>query len=252
MNQENQKLFRPSAFELIPSLATWANLICGACAIVSVTLHQNAALAAAFIFAGWLFDLIDGWVARKILSGTPERLSTMAQFGTALDVSSDTVTFGLAPAICFYSLWVRHLPLFEQILMVPVCIVYVCATAYRLARFMCIRRPGSLWFVGLFSDAAGLTASAFMSAAVLIESTFTPWALAGILLVLAFLMTSTIKFPHNKTWINPFPHVFVVLLALGIGGWAMTGAVALGYAIFWMGFIMTPVYHSLCGHYARP
>lgn len=246
---DNGSMFRPTLWEMIPSLATWGNLICGVAAVLSVTLHGNVALAAIFILTGWLLDLADGWLARKLLRGSPERLSLMATFGTSLDIASDTVTFGVAPAVCFYSNWVRYADIWQQTLLIPVAVVYVCSTAYRLARFMCIKRPGSLWFVGLFSDGAGLAASAIMAAANLAEGPGVKWFLAALLLLLSFLMTSTVRFPHNKTWVKPFPQVFLGLLLLGSAAWYFSGAWAIGYSVFWIAFLLTPAYHRVRGHY---
>jgi CDP-diacylglycerol--serine O-phosphatidyltransferase len=74
----------------IPNSITILNLICGVMACISA-LDGSARVAAYFIAAGAVFDLLDGMVARM--------LGVSSEIGKQLDSLADMVTFGLAPAL---------------------------------------------------------------------------------------------------------------------------------------------------------
>jgi CDP-diacylglycerol--serine O-phosphatidyltransferase len=74
----------------IPNLFTAANLISGVLAII-FSLMGRIDMAPFFIFAGALFDFLDGFLARK--------LNKMGELGKQLDSLADMITFGLAPGI---------------------------------------------------------------------------------------------------------------------------------------------------------
>jgi CDP-diacylglycerol---serine O-phosphatidyltransferase len=89
--------------QLLPNLLTLANAFCGLLAICkgidalayagpdALRFYQNMSTAAWLLFAGMLFDALDGKVARMVGGGSA--------FGAQLDSFSDMLTFGVAPAI---------------------------------------------------------------------------------------------------------------------------------------------------------
>lgn len=80
----------------IPNLCTLINLFCGSLSIVfsfSGALH----IAAYLIGIAALFDFLDGLMARL--------LGAYSEFGKQLDSLADLVSFGLAPAVILYHLF---------------------------------------------------------------------------------------------------------------------------------------------------
>lgn len=73
----------------IPDLLTTANLSCGVGSILFASQGQLTA-ACALVFAGALFDVLDGLAARALGGGS--------ELGKQLDSLADMVTFGVAPA----------------------------------------------------------------------------------------------------------------------------------------------------------
>lgn len=78
----------------IPNAFTCANLLCGGLGLVAVM--NNSAPAAYFVWAGCLFDFLDGSVARWLRVSSP--------LGKELDSLADVVTFGALPSLCLYKM----------------------------------------------------------------------------------------------------------------------------------------------------
>jgi CDP-diacylglycerol--serine O-phosphatidyltransferase len=209
---------------LIPSLFTVGNLLCGYYAAVT-TLTGTAQNfdpfdhAAKAIGLAILFDSVDGRIAR--LTGTN------TEFGVQFDSLADVVSFGIAPGLLAYSWGVRNLPGLDSIAGIQqiahfgwwFCFAFVVCCAWRLARFNVqgMAPGGSKFFVGMPTPAA-----AGMIAAV-IHAFKSPvqdwhWSIAWIFLVLslAALMTSTIRFYSFKDlpWTRKQPSLAIVFLAL--------------------------------------
>ena len=101
---------------MLPSILTLCNFSCG---IISITLciesiflryNKNSDLANEYfmyacmiIFAGMIFDMLDGRVARMTHSES--------QFGAELDSLADVCTFGIAPAIILSTVWINSMEL---------------------------------------------------------------------------------------------------------------------------------------------
>lgn len=127
---------------ILPSAFTLANLFFGIWAIISA---QRGELA----LAGWLIvlaavaDMLDGRVARFTRTGS--------SFGSELDSLVDAISFGVAPGLVMY-----HLFLQDATTGWVVVFIYVGAVTVRLARFN-IEQAGEakVHFHGLPSPAAG-------------------------------------------------------------------------------------------------
>jgi CDP-diacylglycerol--serine O-phosphatidyltransferase len=176
---------------VVPSAFTLGNLFFGFWAIVSA-FNGNFRWAGWFIVFAGILDMLDGRVAR--LSGTGSR------FGAELDSLVDVISFGVAPALLMYFLDFSNAGRFAWVL----CYIYVVAVALRLARFNVLSagKPSSGWFTGMPSPAAGMTLAVYY------PFSQTEWyraslayldlqheGLVVLMLVLAVLMVSNVKYP---------------------------------------------------------
>lgn len=79
----------------IPNTLTILNLLCGILSVIS-SFENHLIFSSVFIYAGFIFDYLDGFLARLLKAQT--------NIGKELDSLSDLVTFGVAPAIIIFSL----------------------------------------------------------------------------------------------------------------------------------------------------
>ncbi|KLU61191.1 CDP-alcohol phosphatidyltransferase [Peptococcaceae bacterium CEB3] len=168
---------RPLNARVIPSIFTLLNLFFGFAALIW-TIDRHFHFAAGMILLSVLMDSMDGKVARK--------LAVSSDFGKELDSLSDLVSFGVAPAILIYTVFLRsNLGLWG----VLIAAVFALCGAIRLARFNVMNI--STHFIGVPITFAG----GFM-ALLMFFNEFLPWFLyPASLLILSFLMVSTFKVP---------------------------------------------------------
>ena len=225
-----------SRIYFLPNLMTAGNLFCGFMAIVhciqarlaetaitgeyrNATNYEHYKYAVWFIFGAAAFDALDGRLARM---GGRESL-----FGAEVDSLADVISFGMAPALLMFYLilapttgsyeWFRNIGW-------AIGFIYLLCAAMRLARFNVITnpllRPGtkdsSKDFVGLPVPAAASTVAAtvlFLLKLAETDRSLKSWALAlpPLMLLVAFLMVSTVRYPSGKnvdmqtqTRIRPF------------------------------------------------
>lgn len=81
----------------LPNMLTLANLMAGVLAIVATLTAHAYETALWLIIAAAVFDFFDGFVARLLNQQSP--------LGVQLDSLADDVTFGVAPAIVMYDLY---------------------------------------------------------------------------------------------------------------------------------------------------
>lgn len=139
--------------------------------------YSNAVLA---IFIALLFDGLDGRVARF--------LENTSEFGRELDSLSDIVSFGVAPAVLVYSVALSEIGLLGLAASGSI----VVAGAIRLARFNILR--GLKYFLGLPIPVVG----AFLSSLIYTETKIASKTLAVLVIILAYLMISRVKYPSFK------------------------------------------------------
>lgn len=151
---------------VVPSLFTLANGVCGFASIIVASriqpleletasagfpqAMQFLAIAGWLIFAGMIFDVLDGRVARMY--------GAASRFGAELDSMCDVVTFGVAPAFLLlkmgptpFDYWMMYRVLFVT------STLYVVCTIVRLARFNVetgLDAESHRYFTGLPSPAA--------------------------------------------------------------------------------------------------
>jgi len=186
---------------VMPSAFTLGNLFFGFWAIVSAY-NGGYAWAGWYIMFAGVLDGLDGRVARASNTGT--------RFGAELDSLVDVISFGVAPALLIYFEEMATAGRFAWVL----CFFYVVAAAIRLARYNVNASHGgrpSAWFTGLPSPAAGGTLAVFFA------FTQTPWyrvfapynnqhqITVGLMVMLAILMVSNVKYPRfpNAGWRTP-------------------------------------------------
>jgi len=243
---------------IVPTLLTLGNAVCGFASIAvaaRVVPGEDGALellrlAAWMIFAGMIFDALDGYAAR--LS------RTASEFGGQLDSLCDAITFGVAPAFLLWRLMLLDGQAgfagqpFKVGIVAVVAVVYMCCAILRLARFNVENNPDPAYhkrFKGLPSPAAaGCVASlGILYSALSGYSSFDSTAAMGWVaflaplgtLAVALLMVSRFSFPHMTKQLLRGPRRFgyvlqlVLLVALIIVARQVTIAVLFwGYALF--------------------
>lgn len=173
---------------VLPSAFTLGNLFLGVWAMVSASRGQFE-LAAWLIVIAALVDMLDGRIARFT--------STGSDFGEQLDSLVDAISFGVAPALIFYFLFLQ-----EGVWSWTLGFIYVAAVVIRLARFN-VEQAGSAKanFHGLPSPTAGMTVATFypFSQTDFFRQNleFLPWSslTAGLILALSALMMSHVLYP---------------------------------------------------------
>jgi len=224
----------------LPNLMTAGNLFCGFMSVINCiqarlaetapnglyngsSASDHYRYAVYFIFGAAAFDMLDGRLARM---GGRESL-----FGAEFDSLADVVSFGIAPALMMFFFilsptlgyeWFRNIGWI-------VGFIYLLCAAMRLARFNVITNPllhrsakdSNKDFVGLPVPAAASTVAATVLFLLQLEATDkslnrSALALPPLMVMIALLMMSTIRYPsgknlgmQTKTRIGPFIGVLI-------------------------------------------
>ncbi|RRJ62173.1 CDP-diacylglycerol--serine O-phosphatidyltransferase [Paenibacillus oralis] len=165
----------------IPNMFTLGNMLLGMLAII-MALEGRYSLAAIMVIVAMLLDGLDGRVARA--------LGAQSEFGKELDSLSDIISFGVAPALIMYLISFQEL---QPGLAWVVTALFPMCGALRLARFN-VQKGASGYFVGLPIPAAGgvlATLSLFYED---VSATYC----AAVMILLSYLMVSTVRYPNFK------------------------------------------------------
>ena len=166
--------------KIIPNMITSGNILSGILSMV-LTLQGHYQPAAWLIMAAVFFDAMDGKMARSLGGST--------EFGVELDSLADVVSFGAAPALLFYAVFLWGW--FGIVGALAAAFFGLCG-ALRLARFNVCHVPGP--FQGLPIPAGGL-----FLASLVMGGFSVPPALAAILAVgTGILMVSMIPYGNLK------------------------------------------------------
>lgn len=174
---------------ILPSALTLSNLFAGLWAIVAAS-RGEFSLAAWLIVGAASADMLDGRVARATKTGS--------KFGEELDSLVDAISFGVAPALIIY-----HLFLTEGVWSWTASFIYVAAAVVRLARFN-VEQAGHAKssFHGLPSPTAGMTLATFYPFSQseffqthLVGVVYWPHVITATMIVLAGLMMSHVLYP---------------------------------------------------------
>lgn len=198
---------RRSGIYLLPNLFTTGSLFAAFYSIVA-SMQANYDVAAIAIFIGMIADGLDGRIARMT--------NTQTAFGAEYDSLSDMVSFGVAPAILFYSWTLHDLGKFGWL----VAFIYTAAVALRLARFNTqIETANKRYFQGLNCTLAG----SFMASFAWLCSyndwgskSFIAIVSAILALTIAILMVSNIRYNSFKELDlkGKIPFLYVLLIVL--------------------------------------
>lgn len=116
----------------VPNIFTLLNLLSGFTAIVLAFENKNFLIYASLaIFAGMIFDFLDGFFARL--------LNQYSDIGKQLDSLADLVTFGVAPAVIVYHLLKISLKVHEFTFELPILHILVLASPVILIMFSALR-----------------------------------------------------------------------------------------------------------------
>jgi CDP-diacylglycerol--serine O-phosphatidyltransferase len=243
-----------SRIYFLPNLMTAGNLLCGFLSVIRCiqarlitdggdyasshgagdVLHASSALytqAVWLILAAVVFDSLDGRLAR--MGGRT------SLFGAEFDSLADVVSFGVAPALMVFFLILgprEEYPWFKELGWI-IAFVYLLCGAVRLARFNVITNPlvhrgeieSSKDFVGMpIPAAAGTVATLVLlllnlaaSARELRQLTI---ALPLLLILVSFLMISTVRYPSFKqvNWETKTRfQSFVGVIIIGVVVWRL-------------------------------
>lgn len=225
----------------IPNLFTLLNLVFGCLAIVSImqngiiiTVDNNGAqlidipekiwFASLFIGLAALVDFLDGFIARLF--------KATSEMGKQLDSLADLVSFGVAPALIFYQFLRLSFAQEEGGMDIStgwllLSFLIPCAAAYRLARFN-LDNTVSFSFKGLPVPAVGILVASLpllywhSDKAWLINLLLNKWFLYGLILLLSFLMISSLPmmslkfkdFSFKNNWSKYLLGVITIMAAI--------------------------------------
>jgi CDP-diacylglycerol---serine O-phosphatidyltransferase len=229
---------RRVGFGALPTLLTLGNGMCGLIAMAVVISehlqwddYTRLRVGGLLIFAGMVFDALDGHAARMMRQTSP--------LGAQLDSLCDLITFGVAPAVI---LWHFQAALPHRVVFI-VGALFALSVTLRLARFNAelAEDDPHEGFQGLPSPAAagviGAIAIAMPQAKDLAGPGYHRWIqglgqgfldgsqfiVPAVALVLAYLMVSRVRYPHfmhqwvRKGRLSPF-QIGQLLFALAIIG----------------------------------
>ncbi|WP_425061002.1 hypothetical protein SCACP_17690 [Sporomusa carbonis] len=181
----------------IPNILTTFNLVLGMFSIIS-TLQGEFLRATLFIVAAMIADGMDGRVARHF--------GVSSEFGKELDSLCDLVSFGVAPAILAYDFMLKEFGITGYV----VAAAFATCGALRLARFNVNTGKVKGYFMGLPIPAAGCVVATF----VMLNMKPSGWLFPLMVVIFAYLMVSTIKYPDFKGKGEPIRIIPVVLTLL--------------------------------------
>ena len=184
----------------VPNLFTLANLFCGCLATVFLFENNiNVNAVTLIICLGIFFDLLDGFLARK--------LNVQSKLGLELDSLADLITSGLVPGIIIFRLFKNssavELSFISTELIAYLAFFITMASAYRLANFNIKDSPKN-YFIGLPVPAntimilSLLLVSELSTNSFVVELIINKYFLVSLVIISSFLMNSNLKFVSFK------------------------------------------------------
>jgi len=184
----------------VPNLFTLANLFCGCLATVFLFENNiNVNTVTLIICLGIFFDLLDGFLARK--------LNVQSKLGLELDSLADLITSGLVPGIIIFRLFknsnAAELSFISTEWIAYFAFFITMASAYRLANFN-IKDSPTNYFIGLPVPAntimilSLLLISELSTNSFVVELILNKYFLISLVIISGFLMNSNLKFVSFK------------------------------------------------------
>ena len=228
---------------------TLGNLLCGMAVPVAL-MHHRFDLGCYLIILGWVFDALDGAVARLT--------KQFNKFGGELDNLCDLVTYSVAPGFlifyAFYYVADYHIVFASAIAFLPVAVGTVRAARYNVRR---AEFPG--FFIGLPRTAFALVMVALLQSSLFqflgrFVSTYLYLIPAAIIIIISYLLMSTRPFigHHSHKWgglIRFGIWWFVISIPVGVfGGWLLFGYPGLVFDVLLFDLLV----YMLLGNLAVP
>ena len=183
--QRRRQMLR-RGLHVLPNLFTLGNAFFGFLSIVFSS-HLNFVGAAYCIILGALMDMLDGRTARFV--------GVSSELGMQLDSLCDVISFCLAPAFLMYRWQLCKI----EMLGFFACACFLLAGVLRLARFNITSKEQSVFFLGLPTTIAGcFLVTLFLNIADTTISLKTSFLLMVLMVFLAYLMISSVRFPTFK------------------------------------------------------
>jgi len=185
---------------------TAGNIVCGILSIILI-IEGRLDWAAYTIVLGWVFDSLDGRVARWT--------KRFNKFGSEFDNVADLITYSIAPAFLVYA----HYASISKVLAAALALCPPVFGAIRLARFNVkrIEYPG-IW-IGLPRPAAAFVLVSFFSSYVYRELPLMRWL--GVALVPAMGVMNVSLLPyighHNRRFTRSWKIAFGFIAATCLG-----------------------------------
>jgi CDP-diacylglycerol--serine O-phosphatidyltransferase len=247
----------------IPNLFTLLNLVFGCIAVIYtlqngivirsdpnsgvqwIDIPERIWLASLFIGLAAVVDFLDGFIARLFKAGSA--------MGQQLDSLADLVSFGVAPAMIIYQFlrlsYAQDAGALDvvTVFLLPV-LLLPCAAAYRLARFNLDTSQG-LSFKGLPVPATGILVGSLpliywnVNQKWVLDLLLNKWFLYAVILVLSYLMVSTLpmmslKFKDFTIKNNLVRYILIAvsIAAIIVLKWMALPAIFLAYIILSLTF----------------
>jgi CDP-diacylglycerol--serine O-phosphatidyltransferase len=202
---DSEKPEQRRSIYLLPNLFTAAALFAGFYAIISA-MQQHFDNAAIAIIIALVFDGLDGRIAR--FTGSE------SAFGAEFDSLSDMVSFGVAPALVFFSWSLYSLGKIGWLLS----FIYAVCTALRLARFNLSEEHKPRYFQGLATTiAAGWSATIiWVCVKYGVVGTNHAWLVAVFVVFVSLLKVSSVPYRSFKDidLRGKVPFIIIVLIIL--------------------------------------
>lgn len=161
------------------NLITLFNMIFGCLSILS-SLHSHFNWAVACIGFAAIADRYDGMVARHFQTDSP--------LGVQLDSMGDVISFGVAPGLLAYLALFCVLPNPLRTVGAAVTVCFICAGAFRLARYNVQGLTEDHFFTGVPITIAGSLLALLM----LLRNSLSPYFYMVIMVILAGLEVSRV------------------------------------------------------------
>jgi CDP-diacylglycerol--serine O-phosphatidyltransferase len=225
----NKLVWLPSAFTTISLVSGFMAIILAADLSVPHHFLYVPVLIAVALFC----DGIDGRVARAVDACTA--------FGENFDSFADLTAFGIAPAVLVYEMYLSRVGMVNGIAVGGLLIAssLVFASAFRLARFA-TKPSNPRSFEGMATTMGG----GIVASLAFWDGILPPAAVAAMVLLTAFLMSSRIEFPKINAIVGRAPFmlkwavmlaVVVILIPVWPAGLTLIGAAYALYAVVWSG-----------------
>lgn len=240
-----RKFLYDHGWRFLPFIFTLGNAFFGFCSVALV--FEGERIAAAYcIFLSAMMDALDGRIARM--------MKVESDLGVELDSLCDAISFCLAPACLVYVWYLRPL----GVLGIIIGALFLMAGLLRLAKFNVYPGEQLVFFVGLPTTIAGCVVATFLLNTNLLKDTFPAWGIdvsweamtvisAALLLLLAWLMISSLRFPTFKRGALRIKKPYHVVAAVVIFAIMAVMQLQLALLLLFMGYFIVALVYRLRG-----